>query len=475
MIHRRSSVLILLLCSFQVYQAAGQATNYWTENYGEYSILLNGAVIGSVQDLGAVYYNPGKLREDIESAFTLNTKAYQYTKIKVKEGAGEGLDLNKSDFNTIPSLAAGQFGFKKIPRHKFAYSFLSRTNTDPDFFIRQTDYIADILPSVPGDELFTGELELERIVRDEWLGLTWAFKVNPVFSFGITNYLSIYKNKTTLDLGMRALLDDGSVVLLGNLRNYEIKTLSLLWKVGMALTFDNVTLGLAMTTPKINVGGDGSFEYEDFLTGLAATDPARDDRFISSYQENLETASRYPFTLGIGIGGRIKKNTIHISAEWFSKVRAHKQIDIDPFTGQSTGEEIIFEIKDKRNHVINAGIGADIFIADKVQMLFSFATDFSSRASALDIIDGITDEDGARFASDIYHFGFGFSFKARWAEVSVGTVYSHSNFEMKRPVNFPDEDNEPVFDNEELVDIRQSGVRFILGVSLPFMKDVVKD
>ena len=36
-------------------------TNYKYENFGNRSILLNGNVTGSVDDLGATYYNPARL------------------------------------------------------------------------------------------------------------------------------------------------------------------------------------------------------------------------------------------------------------------------------------------------------------------------------------------------------------------------------------------------------------------------------
>ena len=153
--------LLLLIFSLGRQEAKAQVNNYWTENFGKFSILLNGSVVGSVDDLGAVYYNPARLRHDVESAFTLNTKAYQFNSIKIKDGVGEGLDLKNSAFRGVPSMVAGQFSLKKLPRHTFAYSFLTRANVSSNFFVRQEDIVGDILPSVDGDELFNGEITLE--------------------------------------------------------------------------------------------------------------------------------------------------------------------------------------------------------------------------------------------------------------------------------------------------------------------------
>jgi len=52
------SLLGLTLLTARAYP---QDAHYWTDQYGSRSRLLGGAVIGSVDDLAAVYYNPARL------------------------------------------------------------------------------------------------------------------------------------------------------------------------------------------------------------------------------------------------------------------------------------------------------------------------------------------------------------------------------------------------------------------------------
>ena len=78
-----------------------QTAHYWTESYGTRSMLLNGVVVGSVQDLGAVYYNPARLAQFKSPAFVISGQVYELKGITVKNGLGDGLDLNKS--NCIPA------------------------------------------------------------------------------------------------------------------------------------------------------------------------------------------------------------------------------------------------------------------------------------------------------------------------------------------------------------------------------------
>jgi len=70
-----------------------QTTHYWNIQYGTRSTLLGGAVIGSVSDLSATYYNPGAVALFEDTKFILSAEAYQFDNYTVKDGADEGEDL----------------------------------------------------------------------------------------------------------------------------------------------------------------------------------------------------------------------------------------------------------------------------------------------------------------------------------------------------------------------------------------------
>ena len=53
--------LILFLILFLSSECQAQDANYWTNQYGSRSMILGGAVIGSVLDISGTYYNPGGL------------------------------------------------------------------------------------------------------------------------------------------------------------------------------------------------------------------------------------------------------------------------------------------------------------------------------------------------------------------------------------------------------------------------------
>ena len=78
-------IICYLMLAVTVY---AQDTNFWTQQYGTRSTLLGGAVIGSVDDLAAVYYNPGLFAMLESPGFILSAKVYMNSTVTVEDGAG---------------------------------------------------------------------------------------------------------------------------------------------------------------------------------------------------------------------------------------------------------------------------------------------------------------------------------------------------------------------------------------------------
>ena len=122
-------------------------------------MLLSGAVVGSVSDLGLVFYNPGRLSLIEKPAFVVTAKAYQWDHLRLEDGLGDGVDLNDSDFGGAPSLAAGSFTVPFLEGHSFAYAFLTRQRAGTDGFLR-AERSGDLVEEIPGEEFFTGTVDI---------------------------------------------------------------------------------------------------------------------------------------------------------------------------------------------------------------------------------------------------------------------------------------------------------------------------
>ena len=68
--------LIISICGID--NSIAQNAHYWSENYGNRSMLLSGTVNASVEDLGLVFYNPGRLGLIENPAFVISAKVYEW-------------------------------------------------------------------------------------------------------------------------------------------------------------------------------------------------------------------------------------------------------------------------------------------------------------------------------------------------------------------------------------------------------------
>ena len=470
LINKYTLVNMLMLCISSVILNA-QDGHYWTEQYGNKSMLLSGAVIGNVDDLGAVYYNPARLGLIKKPAFLLNASLYQLTFIKFEDGLGENIDVSKSNFGEGPSLIAGSFNLKFLNNHRFSYSVLTRNSFDFESFFR-TQNEGEIIENMPGEEVFVGQVDINSKFTDLWLGLTWAFTLNPKSSLGITMFASYKSDERLFDMRLQAISkESGNVAILNTSREINYNTYGLIWKLGYAVEISKtVSFGLTVTTPKAKIGGSGEFVTQEFLSGIDTTgDGNNNDVFIANAQEGLSVDSKLPWSVGAGFGFNFGKLTISVSGEWFSEIPKYTLIQTDPFAAQSTGEMITNSLVDELNSVINYGLGLSYNFNEDLSAYLSFATDFSavpddiSRFVALD-----SETNNSTFQSDIYRMGGGVVFNFKKMEFTVGTTYATSRSEFNSIIDIPS-DGESTVEGTTVMNLNQW--RFIVGFSLPFAKE----
>ncbi len=156
-----------------------QDAHYWNIQYGTRSTLLGGAVIGSVSDLSATYYNPGAVALFKDANFILSARVYQIETITVEDGAGLGKDLQYSTIVPSPSFVAFDFKFDFLGDARLALSILTRQKMDFEFQTRLIDSL-EIIETSPGKENFAGGISLRREFNEVWGGITYSTKLNDV-------------------------------------------------------------------------------------------------------------------------------------------------------------------------------------------------------------------------------------------------------------------------------------------------------
>ena len=207
--------------------AHGQDTHYWTEQYGARSMLLSGSVIGSVNDMSAVFYNPGALGYLEKPELLLSASAYQLRKLEVKDGGGRGVDLGSSKINLIPNLFAGSFRVNFHGPNKLAYSVLTRYRFDAELEASRIDEL-DLDPDIPGDETVAGGLRSSVSVSEVWAGLTWARGLGEHVGLGITTFFSFRSQEGEDQMFVQARTQADDLALLYEIDKYDLTSYGVL-------------------------------------------------------------------------------------------------------------------------------------------------------------------------------------------------------------------------------------------------------
>jgi hypothetical protein len=422
------SIIFLFLVSSSTY---AQETYYWNITYGTRSTLLGGAVIGSVSDLSATYYNPGAvaLFEDVQ--FILSARIYQFENYTIVDGAAEGIDLDFSTVTPSPSFLAFDLDFDFLGKDRLAISLLTRQSTDYEFSTRIIDSL-DVIGSSPGKESFAGGFSIEKSFDDIWGGITYSTKLSKLVGLGITGYLAYIPHRKGGEIILQALSSSDEIASLTEIENYRFNSLRALFKFGVGINLDPLTLGLTFTSPSLNITGSGSVGTHKFLNGINDT-----TTFQSNFQDEVDATYKNPLSIGIGGAYRFGNVNLHLSAEWFDKIDSYAVIDSEPYISQGSREQIINDLTHEAKSLINYGIGLDYIINKEFIISAGFVTDITAKVK--------NTETNLSAASnwDIYHISAGATFPIGGSSTTLGIAYSFGNDIFQNDVDITPDPNDP--------------------------------
>ncbi|QDO92977.1 hypothetical protein FNB79_02970 [Formosa sediminum] len=219
----------------------GQQASYKFNNFGNRSMLLSGNVTGSVTDLGLAYYNPARLTELENTGFAINAKAYQFTSISLTNTFGESSKVSNNDFDGVPSMAGATFNLFGT---RFAYSFLTRIDTNSDINYTTNTPGNNLNISYPNNQYYLGAYNLKSKIRDEWMGLTWAKKFGDRLSIGISMFGSAYKFTEGSTLSHTLKLEDDSTALYQKIVGFTQQSYGFIFKLGANYNLKKADIGL---------------------------------------------------------------------------------------------------------------------------------------------------------------------------------------------------------------------------------------
>lgn len=433
-----------------------QDTHYWNTQYGPRSMLLSGAVIGSVTDMSATYYNPGALGHIEKPELLLSANVYELSTLSVRDGGGTGIDLESNEFNPLPNMLAGAFRKSWLGNNKLAYSFLTRYRFSAEVRGARTDRL-NVVDRWPGDEDFGGGLGVLAKTSELWAGLTWARGSGRWVGWGVTTYLSIRNLESQNNLFAEALSDSGEMALYYDTSSYEARVYSLLWKLGLGFKFDPVTLGLTVTTPNVQAFSQGQALSNVTHIGIDMNgDGTVEDGFTATVQEDVRANYHAPLSIGAGAGVYLEKWNLVASAEWFDAVERYDVLELASFVSQETGEVVVPTLVHRAKSVLNYAAGLE-YKGRRFGGYLSFNTDFSSFDPESEIsVTGF----------DLYSTNFGGTVAMDRTSFMLGLGYSWGSEKVEQTIDLNPEEGSEVLEPEREVELVYSRLTFMIGFSV---------
>jgi hypothetical protein len=346
--------------------SAAQDAHYWTYGYGPVGQLTEGVLAGGVNDLSAVFYNPGALALIDEPRFVFGLTSIELARIKAPGAAGRNLDFDSTVFDIVPSMVAGRIGRSRGQPDRFAFAFLSRHDTDWDLAFDDVR----VSPGAADAGAAFGRAR-QRIV-EYWVGGTWSHRVEEGLSFGLSPFVAYRAQRSRRSLTEEEL-DHGAARFVFVARENEYDHVRALVKAGLAWRPGRVEVGLTATTPGIALHGSGRSAFNASVSGDEAL-----PLLAASSQDGLEATFHSPWSVAGGATWRGERTTLHAMVEWFAGVAPYEILSPDPAPVAGGTGTIPLTFEGAADAVVNFGAGVEQRLGDRFTLYGGAARDASS-------------------------------------------------------------------------------------------------
>ncbi len=483
--YKHIALLTLILFSQSVFS---QDHHYWNQQFGSRSALMGGAVVGGVRDTSAGFYNPGALGFVNEPMLSVSANAYQLERLSIEDGAGAGKSLDSNKVNIIPLLASGTLIFDSFPDHSFGYSVLARNKTAIDTSERiekSVNVINDVQRQngaifFQDEEEYVGQMIASTTLTELWGGLTWAHKIRPNISIGATAFAAMRNQSQSFSTNIRAANGE-NLATIDKLDYIDFWNIRYLIKFGVAADFDELKLGITMTSPSRNLFGQGTVVGEEgFNNRYDSNQDKFVGEFVSNRQENLDTTYKTPMSIALGLEYALTpKTNIAGTIEWFAEQSQYdvitpgaysflRNIIVDEFitfdeTDETAEERSLIKVKDGADGVVNFGIAIEHTFNKKNKGYLSFRTDYENNPNNLKGRTlGIS-------SWDIYHLSLGATFRRKRSELAIGFTYSFGSQEdFLQFANFADVGNDSLLGAQNFTNADYNAFSVVIGYTYFF-------
>ena len=406
----------MLICCiyFSLFTTLAQAqldANYWSLNYGTKAQILNGAVIGGVDDGSALYYNPAAIGKEEDGGISMSLFSPSVSKVE-----SNSPQFNNREFrnvNLLPNMLEIDFSPFNDEKLKMAFGLFTRIDVNFDLASRFEE-------ALENDQMFVGSANYRNKIKETWLSLGLSFEVNKNFRMGLTQNFSIRGHNQFYFIDGKLLNNTNLNQTLSYnsfLQELKYNNSSFLTKFGLVYKKANISLGLTLTTPKYGaIYSKGAYQYNEIKSYGEF-----DDYQESGWENKLETEYRTPTIFGFGgVYSFQKGQKFYFSTEYFTEVSRYQLF-------RGSNPENGLALYDSSDDIINVAVAYENQLSETVTFLSGFRTDFNSARGNQEYFLQRIDRNLYKFSWDVMHFSIGGHFNIKSFEFSAGVDYAFSS------------------------------------------------
>ncbi|MEO8150994.1 MAG: hypothetical protein ABI723_25395 [Bacteroidia bacterium] len=415
--------IIFVLISIVIGMCANvfaQDNNYWARQYGSISSVLGGAVVGSHNDNGSIYYNPATLSFTDSIKLSVSSGLYEGSFWKISNGIKTGEAIFSTDAKRFPIAIFPAFNLKK--GFKLGLIYLPRLYSNYYLHEGQLDYV-DVLHNNSPVSLYSS-FDYKNYVNEWWYGLSLSKKLKNHSSIGIIPFVSYRSQRFSYQYGADALLDSANAQYLNTfvqkyVRYYNYK---FILKGGYYYTSEKFSFGAAVTAPAFTALSSGTSSARIYLNGYSVINPqASNQYFVADEQVELKANHKYPFTISLGCKLASSKCIYYLSTETFFKINTYNVVDLEnrkiqfPIYSNLNSTDLI-GVQSASRFMTNVAFGFQYKYRRTKTLSGGFSTDFNSLPK--DFTQTGTNVNTSNW--DLYHLSIGFDTNIKKIKLSVG-------------------------------------------------------
>jgi long-subunit fatty acid transport protein len=228
-------------------------------------------------------------------------------------------------------------------------------------------------------------------------------------------------------------------------------------KLGVMVDARPFTFGMSLTTPSLNLLGQGTSFVDLSTSRIDSTGSTGSDFYASNLQKDRKSEFPTSWAVGMGAGYHRGPTEYTLAVEWYAPIDQFQIIETTPFQSQSTGQTLKNEVVAEYKSVLNWGVGVQHRFSSTVAAYGSFTTDFSA------VVPENTNSVITRW--DLYHLTAGGEFSVNKLHLTLGLEWAFGK-DTINGIDLSEIDSTKALWQAGDSDVRYDKFTIILGIKL---------